>query len=55
MSSCSIQASYALLIEPGYVHSEVVMHYLLITNPAPVLERVPRSVSQVRPYNWTVL
>jgi hypothetical protein len=55
MSCCPVRANRALLIGSGYVASEVVVHYLSITQRAPVWEREPRFVPQVWPCGQTVL
>jgi hypothetical protein len=52
---CLVRASHALLIELEYVLSEVVARYLLIVPHAPIWEREPPFVPQVRPYGRTVL
>jgi hypothetical protein len=55
MSCCPIRASRAVLIGPEYILSEVVVHCLLITPRAPILEREPRFVLHVWPCGRTVL
>jgi hypothetical protein len=55
MPCCPLWVSRALLIGPGYVASEVVVHCLSIAQCALAWEREPRSVSQVRLYGRTVL
>jgi hypothetical protein len=39
MSCCPVRASHALLIGSEYILSEAVVHYLLIAQRAPALER----------------
>jgi hypothetical protein len=55
MSCCPIQACRALLIGPEYILFEAVVRCLSIAQHAPVLEREPQFVPQVRPYGRTVL
>jgi hypothetical protein len=55
MSCCSVQASRALLIGLEYIFSGVVVHCLSIAQRAPIQEREPQSILQVRPYGQTVL
>jgi hypothetical protein len=55
MSYCPIRASRGLLIGLEYILSEVVVRCLSIAQCAPVLEREPWFVPQVRPYDLIVL
>jgi hypothetical protein len=55
MSYCPIRASRALLIEPEYVLSKVVVCCLSIAQRAPVLEWEPWCIPQVRPYGRIML
>jgi hypothetical protein len=55
ISCCLIRAICTLLIEIEYILSEVVVHYLSITQCTLVWEWEPWSVSQVRPCDQTVL
>jgi hypothetical protein len=54
ISCCHVRASRALLIGHAYILSGVVVHCLSIAQRAPVLEREPRFVPQVRPCDRTV-